>query len=97
MSGEAVLGTCYFYRAGRDLLGHRSLWMCSDHTTAHNDSANVLYTDGAIKRLVAARWRAAGFRSAGDVAGAFQSPPEPAPGMPGPGGPGGAPGMGGGR
>ena len=59
-----LLTTCYFYHAGRDLHAAPSAWVCSDHSPLHNARANVLFTDGAIKRLPAAQWFAMGFQTA---------------------------------
>ena len=79
-----VLTTNYFYRAGRDLNLAPSAWVCSDHSPVHNEGANVLYTDGAVRRVPATAWYAAGFRAASDVYGAHlwtpQAEPLPAPG-----------------
>ncbi len=79
-----VLTTNYFYRAGRDLNLAPSVWLCSDHYPAHNDGANVLYTDGAVRRIPATAWYAAGFRDASDLHGAHlwtpEAQPPPAPG-----------------
>ena len=80
-----ALTTNYFYRAGRDLNSAPSAWLCSDHYPAHNDGANVLYTDGAVRRLPAPAWYAAGFRDASDVHGAQLRTPDAEP-LPAPGG-----------
>jgi hypothetical protein len=56
--------TSYFYHAAQDLNAAPSQWLCSDQSPQHNSGANVLLTDGAIKRIPAAEWFGMGFKTA---------------------------------
>jgi len=94
--GDDVLMTGYFYHAGRDLAAAPSQWMCSDHSPAHNNGANVLFTDGAIKRIPANAWAGMGLKPAETLMSkwGWPSAPDNMGGPPGGGGmapPGGAP------
>jgi prepilin-type N-terminal cleavage/methylation domain-containing protein/prepilin-type processing-associated H-X9-DG protein len=55
--------TCYYYRAGHTRDKAPAQPVLSDHTLVHNEYANVLYSDGSVKRLREPEWRAVGFRS----------------------------------
>jgi len=59
--------TGYYYRAGHTRDEAPAAPVLSDQTLAHNERANVLYSDGAVKRLRELEWRAAGFRPLGEV------------------------------
>lgn len=88
-----VLTTSYFYRAGRSLDAAPARWLCSDHDAHHNEHANVLFTDGAVKRVHKDRWAEMGFRPAAELmvrhgwgppAGPMMGPPGAPPGGPPP-------------
>jgi prepilin-type N-terminal cleavage/methylation domain-containing protein/prepilin-type processing-associated H-X9-DG protein len=85
--------TNYYYRAGHTRDEAPSAPIVSEHEVAHQDRANVLYSDGHVRRLREADWRALGFTPLRDLT----APPGMGMGgMPGgmPGMPPGAPGAG---
>ena len=84
--------TSYFYHAAQDLNAAPSQWLCSDQSPLHNSGANVLFTDGAIKRIPAAAWFGMGFKTAQKLMEKWYPKPS-SPAWSGPGAPpGGAPG-----
>ena len=64
---ETTLETSYYYRAGRSLDQTPARWLCSDNDAHHTDSANVLFTDGGIKRVPTAHWAGMGFQPAREL------------------------------
>ena len=91
--GDEALTTSYFYRAGRSLDAAPARWLCSDHDAHHTERANVLFTDGAVKRVHKDRWAEMGFRPAAELMARYGweppapswhlppgAPPSPAPG-----------------
>lgn len=66
-AANSPLMTSYYYRAGRQLETSPARWMCSDQTPAHNEGANVLFTDGGIKWLAGPAWAHLGLRPADEV------------------------------
>jgi len=85
--------TSYYYRAGHTPNEAPAAPLVSDQDLAHNGHANVLFSDGSLKRPAEAEWRGYGFRPLGEVwPPAAQTPPGMMPGtMPGMGGPPGGP------
>lgn len=74
---EEVVTTSYFYRAGRSLDAAPAKWLCSDHDPLHNERANVLFTDGAVKRVHNDWWAEMGFRPAAELMVRHGGPPPP--------------------
>lgn len=78
---EPVLTTGYYYRADRR---HNDLPLgplVADHAPEHNDRANVLMSDGAIRGVDECSWRAMGFRTLDEIQeerhpGSTAQPPE---------------------
>ncbi|MGC9320434.1 MAG: hypothetical protein ACP5KN_20540, partial [Armatimonadota bacterium] len=64
---EGTLVTNYYYRAGRRHNGLPPAVLVADHEPAHNDRANVLMSDGAIRSLPEPRWRQMGFRTPDEI------------------------------
>lgn len=79
---DQPLMTGYFYRAGRDLNSAPAKWMCADHGTHHNDAANVLFSDGGIKRVEPPQWCAMGFANAQEQMAKYGWAPPAPPGPP---------------
>ena len=82
--------TSYYYRAGHTPDESPAVPLVSDQEPTHNARANVLFSDGGVKRLAEAQWRQQGFRPLPEV---WPPTARPQPGaMPGMGGmPGGGP------
>jgi prepilin-type N-terminal cleavage/methylation domain-containing protein/prepilin-type processing-associated H-X9-DG protein len=84
--GNAADVTTYLYRAGRRLDQSPARWVCSDLSLVHNESANVLFSDGGVKRVNQAAWFALGLREVKDpdvVSRMFSGPPRGVPDRPG--------------
>jgi prepilin-type processing-associated H-X9-DG protein len=92
--GPDVLMTGYYYHAGCELMAAPRQWLCSDHKPAHNEGANVLFTDGGIKRLPEPAWKGMGLQPVEErmtkwgwpATGGGMSGPPPGAGGPPPGG-----------
>ena len=89
--------TAYYYRAGHRRDEAPAAPLVSDQDLAHNGHANVLFSDGGVKRLAEAEWRSQGFRPLSEVwppLSLRQPSPPGMGGMPGAGPPPGMPGGG---
>lgn len=76
--------TSYYYRAGHTPGEAPAAPIVSDQDLHHNKHANVLFSDGSLKRLAEAAWRGHGFRPLSEV---WPPGAQTAPGMmPGSGG-----------
>jgi len=62
-----IIFTDYYYRAGRRHNQAPLAPLCADHRPRHNDGANVLFSDGAVKRLDESRWRELGFMTPDEI------------------------------
>jgi len=96
LQGPEPLATCYYYRARHRPEEMPPAIILSDQGPIHNGRANVVYTDGRAQPLLAAAWRARGFRPIEEIwsapAGSMGMPggmgmPGMMPGGPPPGGP----------
>ena len=59
--------TAYYYRAGRRHNQTPLAPLCSDHEPRHNDRANVLFSDGAVKLISEGPWRELGFEKPEEI------------------------------
>jgi len=60
--GKPPLMISYYYRAGHARGEAPAVPIVSDQELRHSDRALVLFSDGAVKRLPEAAWRAQGFK-----------------------------------
>lgn len=63
------LKTSYYYRAGRAHNQTPRAPLCTDQSCLHNDRADVLFSDGSLKSLTEAPWRALGFLPLAEIQG----------------------------